>query len=141
MQHPNDIGFYIKQIHDKLEKRANNTLRADGITMMQVSVLLSLREAEDKCLSMKALERRFSIAQSTVAGIVYRLEQKGYAEALADSSDRRIKLVHITAAGEACCDQAAVHKEFAERQLLKGFSDSERSMLLELLKHAADNLN
>lgn len=141
MQHPDDIGFYIKQIHDRLEKNANNTLRADGITMMQVSVLLALQEADDKCLSMKALEHRFSIAQSTVAGIVSRLEQKGYAEALADRSDRRIKLVHITAEGEACCSKTAVHKELADRELLKGFSYEDRELLLKLLKRASGNLD
>ena len=38
-------GLLIKQIHDCLEKKSNNALRAKGLTMMQVSVLLALQDA------------------------------------------------------------------------------------------------
>ena len=50
-------GLLFKQIHDKLEKQANNTLRQQGLTMMQVSVLLTIQGAEGKRCSMKELER------------------------------------------------------------------------------------
>ena len=69
-------GFLIKQIHDRLEKQANNTLRGKDLTMMQISVLMELQEAEQKERSMKELERKFCVAQSTVAGIISRLEQR-----------------------------------------------------------------
>lgn len=52
-------GLLFKQIHDKLEKQANNTLRQQGLTMMQVSVLLTIQGAEGKRCSMKELERFF----------------------------------------------------------------------------------
>ena len=51
---------------------------------------------------MKELEHYFQIAQSTVVGIVSRLEKKELVEAFGDSSDKRIKVVHITPSGEAC---------------------------------------
>lgn len=43
-----DIGFCIKQIHDRLEKQANNAMRSSDLTMMQVSVLLALQESGEK---------------------------------------------------------------------------------------------
>lgn len=135
-----DIGFCIKQIHDRMEKRANNSLRADGLTMMQLSFLLELQRADEKQLTMKELERGFSVAQSTVAGIVSRLEQKGLVEARTDNSDKRVKLVHITPSGEACCAEAAVHKEESERKLLKGFTEAECETLRRLLMRAAKNM-
>ena len=55
---------------------------------------------------MKEIERHFQVAQSTVAGIVVRLERKGFVEAAGDRSDRRIKLVRLTAEGEGCCKKA-----------------------------------
>lgn len=130
----------IKQIHDRLEKRANNSLRDQELTMMQVSVLLALDEAEEQQLSMKALERRFGVAQSTVAGIVSRLEQKGFVEARADADDRRVKLVHITRAGEDCCAEAAGRMDEAEEALLRGFSPQERARLNRLLMRIVANL-
>lgn len=135
-----DIGFCIKQIHDRLEKQANNAMRSSDLTMMQVSVLLALQESGEKQMSMKELEKSFGIAQSTVAGIVSRLEQKGFVEALGDAADKRVKRVHITAAGEKCCAESAYHKEEAEKRLLKDFSEEERRVLHALLEKAARNL-
>lgn len=135
-----DIGFCIKQIHDRVEKQANNAMRSSDLTMMQVSVLLALQESGEKQMSMKELEKSFGIAQSTVAGIVSRLEQKGFVETLGDAADKRVKRVHITAAGEKCCAESACHKEEAEKRLLKDFSEEERRVLHALLEKAARNL-
>lgn len=135
-----DIGFCIKQIHDRMEKQANNAMRSSDLTMTQVSVLLALQESGEKQMSMKELEKSFGIAQSTVAGIVSRLEQKGFVEALGDAADKRVKRVHITAAGEKCCAESACHKEEAEKRLLKDFSEEERRVLHALLEKAARNL-
>ena len=67
---------------------------------------------------MKELERTFCVAQSTVAGIISRLEQKGFIEAFGDASDKRIKVVHITPAGEVCCREAAGYMAEVEQMLL-----------------------
>lgn len=130
----------IKQIHDRLEKNANNSLRAQDLTVMQISVLTELHGAEEGRLSMKELERRFGVAQSTVAGIVSRLEQKGFVEALSDAADRRVKLVHITSTGERCYRDAAIHMEQAEEGLLRGFSGEERVALNQFLLRILRNL-
>lgn len=133
-------GQLIKLLHDRLEKQANNTLRAQDLTMMQISVLMELQKTELKQLSMKELERRFCIAQSTVAGIISRLEQKGFVEAFGDAADKRVKLVHITLAGEGCCKEAAGYMEQAEQTLLQGFSEEEKTMFNLLLARAAENM-
>lgn len=133
-------GQLIKLLHDRLEKQANNTLRAQDLTMMQISVLMELQKTEQKQLSMKELERKFCIAQSTVAGIISRLEQKGFVEAFGDAADKRVKLVHITPAGEACCREAAGYMEQAEQILLQGFSEEEKTMFNLLLTRAAENM-
>lgn len=133
-------GLLFKQIHDRLEKRSNNALRKKDLTMMQVSVLMELQKAEAQQLSMKELERHFGVAQSTVAGIVSRLEQKGLVEVFGDTADKRIKLVHITPAGEQCCAEAACQMEEAEEKLLQDFTSEEQKILNRLLTRVADNL-
>ena len=133
-------GLLFKQIHDRLEKQSNNALRAKDLTMMQVSVLMALQQAAEQQLSMKELERYFGVAQSTVAGIVSRLEQKDLVEAFGDTADKRINLVHITTAGEKCCAETACQMKEAEEKLLQGFSSEERKILNHLLTRVADNL-
>ena len=133
-------GLLIKMIHDGLEKRANNTLRPKELTMMQVAVLMSLRDAPEKRLCMKDIERLFQIAQPTAAGVIKRLEQKGLVCAQSDADDKRVKLACITAQGEACCIEAQVHMREAEELLLAGFSSEERALFGMLLQRAADNV-
>ena len=133
-------GLLFKQIHDRLEKQSNNDLRAKGLTMMQVSLLMALQKAPEHRYTMKELERYFGVAQSTIAGVVSRLEQKGFVEAFGDAADKRIKVVHITPAGELCCAEAASQMDAAEENLLQGFSGEERALLNRLLTRVADNL-
>ena len=89
-------GMMIKQIHDYMEKDANNSLRSQDLTMAQVGALMELHSAEGRQMPLKELERRLHIAQSTAAGIVVRLEQKGFLESFGDAADRRVKMVRMT---------------------------------------------
>ena len=70
-------GTLIKQAHDELERNANNSMRAYDITMAQYNALLALGNCADGQLSLKELERMLHVAQSTAAGVIGRLEQKG----------------------------------------------------------------
>lgn len=130
----------IKQIHDGLEKQANNSLRTQDLTMSQVGVLIELRFAPEKQMALKELERRLHVAQSTAAGIVARLEQKGFVEGFGDASDRRIKMLRITPEGEACCQLADQHMAAFEETLLSGLTEAERTTFVALLKRTAGNL-
>lgn len=136
----NSCGTLIKQIHDELEKNANNAMRADDITIAQCSVLLALHEASEQQLTLKELERLLRVAQSTAAGIVSRLEQKGLAEGFASPEDKRIKTVRITSRGIECCKHAERNMQKAEDRLLSGLTETEREILLRLLRKVRDTL-
>lgn len=130
----------IKQIHDEMEKRANNALRANDLTMAQVGALVELYRAPERQLYLKELERLLHVAQSTAAGIVVRLEQKGLVESFGDSRDHRVKLVRITPAGESCCLLADENMRRAEEGLLAGLTETERSIFFSLLQKVCDSL-
>lgn len=130
----------IKQIHDGLEKQANNSLRSQDLTMSQVGALIELRFSPEKQMALKELEWRLHVAQSTAAGIVARLEQKGFVEGFGDASDRRIKMIRITPAGEECCRLADQHMAAFEDTLLTSLTQAERTTFVALLKRVAGNL-
>lgn len=133
-------GTLIKQIHDGLEKQANNSLRTQGLTMSQMGVLIELHFSPEKQMPLKELERRLHVAQSTAAGIVARLEQKGFVAGFGDASDRRIKMLRITPAGEECCQLADQHMVASEETLLSGLTEAERAAFFALLERVAGNL-
>lgn len=136
----NSCGALIKQIHDELEKNANNAMRPYGITMAQCVALLTLNATPEKQMALKDLERTLRVAQSTSAGIVVRLEQKGLVEGWTAPDDKRAKRVRITAKGVECCQRAEQDMENTEKALLSGLTVTEQSIFLSLLKKVRDTL-
>ncbi len=89
MEPRKDCGSLLKQINDEMRKNANNAMRAQDMTLAQLEALVQLEQAPDGQHSLKELEQLLHVAQSTAAGIISRLEQKGYAEGFGDAGDRR----------------------------------------------------
>ncbi|MDO4300085.1 MAG: MarR family transcriptional regulator [Clostridia bacterium] len=129
----NHCGLLIKQIHDIMEKQGNNALRGQNLTFSQASVLMAINEAESKILTMKELESKMNVAQSTVAGIVMRLEKKKLVEGFGDPMDKRIKKVRLTSEGRNFCDISRTNMADAERYLLSGLNDDEKEQFRSLL--------
>lgn len=136
----NDCGFYIKHINDALQRDGNNALRAKELTLTQLMVLLQLEDALDHELSLKELEKRLQVAQSTAAGIIVRLAQKGFVDGFGSPEDRRVKMVRITEAGLECCADAQYHMKQSEEHLLAPLTETERMMFAVLLKKVSDSL-
>jgi len=134
-------GTLIKQIHTTLEKNANNALRADDLTMAQISVLITLDENAEKRMLLKELEKKLHLAQSTTAGLVSRLEQKGLVESYGDPSDKRVKFVRITLEGEQCCQVAEQSMLEAEAELLSGLTETEKDFFYSLLLKVSETIN
>ncbi|HIV92006.1 MAG TPA: MarR family transcriptional regulator [Candidatus Eisenbergiella stercoravium] len=133
MAEENTCSVLLKQIHDELKKMADNSLRANDLTMAQLGALLVLNRTSAKQLSYKELEKELHVAQSTTTGIVDRLEQKGFVECFGSAQDRRIKVVRLTQTGERCCYLADRHLEEAEERLLSGLTETERMIFHSLL--------
>ena len=133
-------GMYIKQIHDALERTSNNQMREQGITFVQMTALLVLQEAEEGQLSFKALEKALHVAQSTTAGVIRRLEQKGLVSSFGDTQDRRVKLVRITPLGVQYCRGAEASMAQAEEALLDGLTETEREIFRSVLRKVSQTI-
>ncbi len=136
-----DCGILIKQIHTTLEKKANNALKSSGMTVAQMTVLMTLYRAPDGQMPMKELEKTLCVAQSTIAGLAARLERKEFIIYLDDEDDKRIKFLKITAAGIQCCKQAELMMAKTEDMLLAPLTEAERAvfrMLLEKIRNALE---
>ena len=127
-------GWFIKRIDNALEKEANQNLQALNLTMQQNRVLIHLAHAEDHTLSLKTLEEQFGAAQSTVAGLVSRLEKKGLIEAVPDPADKRVKLARLTDAGIQLHAQGRQLLVESEARLTANLSEQEREIFLSCLK-------
>lgn len=140
MEERKECGALLKKINDELEKNANNALRTRDLTFSQLGALLELRAAAEGRLTLKELERKLHVAQSTAAGIVSRLERKGLAESFGGAEDRRIKIVQLTPKGMEQIQEADQHRMQAEERLLSGLTETERGIFYSLLKKVCDSL-
>lgn len=134
MSETNTCGILIRQINNALEKRVNSQLKAKDLTLSQMTALIEILNAPAKKLTFKELEKRLSLAQSTTAGLISRLEQKKLVSVSGDADDKRIKYVEITSLGIKFCNEARLEMEHTEKILLEGLSAVEKENLLSMLE-------
>lgn len=120
---------------DELHDSFHAACAAADVSPPMLKALLSMEPGEAK--PMRALATSWRCDASWVTGIVDGLEEKGYARRLPFPSDRRVKVVEITAAGHKAKQRAldrlqkppssllalAVEDQMALRDLLRKMHD------------------
>lgn len=76
------VGWLIKQTNDELEHKINNKMRPMDVTIQQMHALITLASTPEGMLSFKQLKGSLGVAQSTIWGLVSRLEGKALIECL-----------------------------------------------------------
>ncbi len=122
----------IRRIHDKMEKDGNAQLKEFDLTLAQGHVLGFLL-AHDGKAPLKELERALSVAQSTSAGLVSRLEKRGYIKTNTADADKRIKIVSITQIGLSAMKNIGDTMLSLENEILSPLSDEESETFKTLL--------
>lgn len=133
MEQEMPFGRMIKEINGYFEKKVNNDLQKDDITVAQFNMLLVLHLSEQKSVTMKEMEKLLHQAQSTVAGIAARLEKKNLIRTYHDKNDRRVKHLQITEEGRKICFLARQTADAEGKKVLAVLSAEEQEQLMKLL--------
>lgn len=137
-----NISHLLKKINDKMKTKADRELNALNLTYAQMHVLIYLMvETENQEAPLKQIEKRFEVAQATMAGIVSRLESKGFVYPASDPHDRRVKIVHLTPQGIDFLKRHREAMEEKDRQLVSCLSKDEQQELIRLLNVLYENLS
>lgn len=123
----------IKKLNDLMRKNANKHLDSLGLTFTQHFVLVHLYENHE-CLSLKDLEKKFRVAQATMAGIIQRLELKKYIESFYKPEDKRVKYVRLTEEGKVLCEESKQTFQRREAEVRALFTSEEYSQLSEYIQ-------
>lgn len=135
------FGWYIKRIDNAFAREAYRNAQSRNLTMQQNHLLFVLSDAENHARTLKELESIFGCAQSTLAGLVARLEKKGLVEGFTDPRDRRIKHVRLTESGMAMRKSCHEDMRRAEARLAAGLTEEEKAIFLSCLQKVYSNLN
>ncbi|MGN1165710.1 MAG: MarR family winged helix-turn-helix transcriptional regulator [Lachnospiraceae bacterium] len=136
-----DIGYFIKNIDEKLKKRADEDLKDHHLTLSQSVVITYLLEREDGLATQKEIEDRLNVSHPAVVGIVSRLEQNHHVTTWMDPQDRRNKMVQLTSQARTMGESMARLRAKWEKTMLSGFSPEEAKMLKGMLQRVNDNLS
>jgi DNA-binding MarR family transcriptional regulator len=91
--------------------------------------------------SQQALADGLRISPSHMVAIVDELERRNLVERRAEASDRRVRTLHLTEAGEKHLAQAAELAKQYEQLITKPLTAKERTQLLALLDRIAEGLD
>lgn len=133
-------AFHIKRIDQTIRKHTNNRLSRYNLTVAQIVALMNLYDRPDKQMTMKEMEKALEVAQSTTAGIIARLEQKGFVERFIAADDKRVKYVRITSTGMKYCLESEESMYEGEDMLLSGLSPEEQKLFCELLEKVSSSI-
>ena len=139
MEFQETCGMLIKQLHDAVGRKLNNSLRESGLTNVQLGTLIALEHAVNRRLRMKDLEKIFQVSQPTIVGIVDRLKEKELVRTLRDPQDRRVRLVELTEDGLLKARHEHDVLVETESDMLGSLSETEQRELLRMLRTLRDN--
>ena len=128
---PEQVGERYLAVHHRMFRAVNDEMNGCGLSMARTKVLRRLHEQGPTRQHVLATD--LGLSPHTITDLVDSLERLGLAERQPDPTDRRAKLVAITAAGEAALDVANATRERLLKHVFGALSEPDRATLLRLL--------
>lgn len=121
-----------------LRRLFDDRVRSLGLTAAQARLLLSLERdgGQNQAYYAEVLE----VEPITLTRIIDRMEDAGWVERRPDPTDRRARILHLTAKSMGIVSQLEVIIAGMFDEVLHGFSESERNTLAQLLDRVGANL-
>jgi DNA-binding MarR family transcriptional regulator len=137
---PKPLGFLVGDIARLLRRRFERALAASdtGLTAGEARALAFVEHYPDQ--RQGALAERLGVEPMTLCGFLDRLEGAGLVERRPDPSDRRAKLVALTAAAEPVLDRIHDEAIAIRRAALSGMTRAEMEQAYALLERMHANL-
>ncbi len=110
-----------------------------GLTSVQSDAMRAI--LENPGITAVMLKEKMKLSQSTMAGILSRLERKGIIMKSADKSDGRKAILCATKLGEELAEALKTTALETQRELTAGMNDEEKREFDRLLQIALDNMH
>ncbi len=109
-------------------------LAPHGLSLSRFAILMELRTARDRQLSLTALGDRLVVVPSNVTKQVDALEARGLVTRVPSAVDRRMTFVRLTEEGAALLERILPAHYAGQSRLLAHLSAAERAALIGLLQ-------
>jgi DNA-binding MarR family transcriptional regulator len=125
-------GHYIRRLQQIAVAVFLQESEPTGITPVQYAALQAVANHAD--LDQRTLARGIGLDTSTVAGVVDRLEARGLMQRSASPTDRRVRLLALTAEGRRTLASVIPAMQRTQERILAPLPKAERREFLRMLK-------
>lgn len=127
------IGCLLKMITDKIKIQADANLAQHDLTLTQSRVLGYLAR-NGGTATQKEIEGFLQVSHPTVAGVIGRMEQKGFVSCRPDAADKRSKIVCQTERAAAIAQDMHATIQATEQQMLRSLTLEQIAALEDALR-------
>jgi DNA-binding MarR family transcriptional regulator len=125
-------GHHIRRLHQIAVAIFLQETEPQGITPVQYAALQAVAGAPGT--DQRTLARTIGLDTSTTGGVVDRLEARGLLLRSANPDDRRVRLLTLTADGDALLAAATPAMVRAQRRILEPLPPAERAEFMRMLR-------
>ena len=143
MKHKETVGFEIRSLNNLITRSMVGYAAQNGVdelTIMHGWIIGYLYDNRDKEIFQKDIEAKFSIARSTVTGILKLMEKKGYIIRESVPYDARLKKLTLTELGVEMNRRARHSIDTMDAEITSCFSKEEQEEFLRLAKKLKKSL-
>ena len=133
------VGYLLHQVVGSMRRQVAAGMAEHELTAAQWYPLWKLKR--DGPGTAQELARDMDIDAGAITRLIDRLAAKGLVERLRSSTDRRVVMLSLTAAGDAVAGHVPGVLASVNNAYLRGFSDAEWHTLKQLLRKMLDNAN
>jgi DNA-binding MarR family transcriptional regulator len=137
---PDSVGFLLTDATRLIRAEMDRRIAAAGLGLSPGDARALTHAARCGPIRQNLLAERMGVEAMTVSAALDRLEGQGLVERRADPTDRRAKLVHLTAAGEAMLDEIRPIGADIRADVAKGIAPADWQRFLDTLKLVRANL-
>ena len=136
-----ETGKMINKISHRLRRRSQAVQKTVGISEAQGRILdYILVEGARRPVYPKDIEKEFDLRSSTVTGALSALETEGLIARVPDERDGRLKKLVFTPKADGIRAALRGEIEETEKRMLRGISEEEKAVFLELAERMLKNL-
>ena len=133
------LGGWVARVYRRRFQLSELLLEQIGVGPGQVPILSQLNYHGE--LTQRELAEHTHVTAATISGTLKRMEKAGIVYRTDDNRDARVSIVRLTEKGKVVAEQARQQFVIADKEMLKGFTESECDMLVSCLERMRENID
>jgi DNA-binding MarR family transcriptional regulator len=110
-----------------------------NVTSVQFALLFAVSQSAG--LDQRTIAARLGFDTSTMGAVIDRLESRRLIQRKVSSDDKRVRLLYVTAAGEALLKRIIPAMLRAQERMLEPLTKADRSKFMQMIRRIVDENN